>query len=133
MKLTEVVQIDATYKVTWNGYPLMLVGTTDQDRAFHPFGVAVCKSEHTDDYEFIFDAFHRADLQWKPKVLLADASEAITASFRRVFGEPSVRGMCYFHVLHNIEKYLKILTKNGVCGHIKTDLAVLQMCENKAT
>lgn len=44
-------------------------------------------------------------------ILLGDGSEAITLGFERVFGKPVVRLYCYFHILHNAEKYLKPLTK----------------------
>jgi hypothetical protein len=31
---------DATYKLIWQGYPVLIVGTTDIDRVFHPYGLA---------------------------------------------------------------------------------------------
>ncbi|CAF4312743.1 unnamed protein product, partial [Rotaria sordida] len=44
----------ATYKLIWQGYPVLMVGTTDKQCAFHPFGMALCINEQTDDFEFIF-------------------------------------------------------------------------------
>ncbi|CAF2802135.1 unnamed protein product [Rotaria sp. Silwood2] len=45
---------DATYKLIWQGYPVLMVGTTDKQCAFHPFGIALCINEQTTDFEFIF-------------------------------------------------------------------------------
>lgn len=44
------VHTDATYKLTWQGYPVFQIGTTDMHRSFHPFGIAVCTNEQTDDF-----------------------------------------------------------------------------------
>lgn len=44
------VHTDATYKLTWQGYPVFQIGTTDMHRSFHPFGIAVCTNEKTDDF-----------------------------------------------------------------------------------
>lgn len=35
---------DATYKLVWQGFPILVVGTTDANRKFHPFGASVSKS-----------------------------------------------------------------------------------------
>jgi len=45
------------------------------------------------------------------KMLLADGNDADakTAAFKQEFGTPDIRLMCYFHMLHNCEKYLKPL------------------------
>ena len=32
---------DATYSVNWNGFPLLIVGTSDLNRKFHPLGLAI--------------------------------------------------------------------------------------------
>ena len=38
----DMVQLDATYKVVWQGYPIMVLGTSDHIQVFHPYGLAVC-------------------------------------------------------------------------------------------
>jgi len=47
---------DATYKLVWQGFPVSVIGTTDLNKAFHPFVLAVCSNEQTKDFEFIFKA-----------------------------------------------------------------------------
>lgn len=48
---TAKVHTDATYKLTWQGYPVFQIGTTDMHRSFHAFGIAVCMCEQTDDFK----------------------------------------------------------------------------------
>lgn len=124
--MTDLLQTDASYKVTWQGYPILLVGTSDKNKVFHPFALAVSKNERTEDFEFIFRAVEMFSNDWKPEVLLADASEAITAAFEKVFGAPRVRIMCYFHVTENVEKFLRPLSNQKTINQIKSDMQALQ-------
>ena len=72
--------------------------------------LAVCKGEtKEEDFSFIFRALRMYKPEWCPSILLADACEAITGAFVEVFGVPSVRLMCFFHVRKNIEPYYKAL------------------------
>lgn len=128
-----LVQTDATYKLVWQGYPVLLVGTSDAAKKFHPYAAAVTKGETAQDFEFLFRALHEVNLEWAPSILLADGSEAITNGFHAVFGPPDVRLMCNFHVIKNVEPYLKSLTKNGIAGHLKEDIYTLQICPDETT
>jgi len=56
--LTSLAQINATYKLTWQGYPIIIVGTSDKQQVFHPFTLAVTPGESEEDFSFIFDALH---------------------------------------------------------------------------
>lgn len=47
---SDKVHTDATYKLIWQGYPVLQIGTTDMFKSFHSFGVAVCTSEQSDDF-----------------------------------------------------------------------------------
>ncbi|CAF2025799.1 unnamed protein product [Rotaria magnacalcarata] len=38
---------DATYKLVWQGFPILIAGTTDLDRHFHSFVMTVCSNEKT--------------------------------------------------------------------------------------
>jgi len=127
-----MVQLDATYKVVWQGCPLMVFGTSDHNQVFHPYGLAVCNAESTEDFRFIFQSLHNFDLEWKPSVLLGDGCDRITKGYVEVFGEPRVRLMCFFHVSQNVEKYIKVLPRElGL--RVKEDIRVLQTCTNEET
>jgi hypothetical protein len=45
IQLTTLLQVDATYKLTWNNLPLLVFGASDADRHFHPFGIALVSSD----------------------------------------------------------------------------------------
>jgi len=50
------IHADATYKLVWQGFPILIVGTTDADRHFHPFGLAICTNEEKQDFKFLFQS-----------------------------------------------------------------------------
>jgi hypothetical protein len=46
LQCSPLLQVDATYKITWNDLPLLVFGGTDCNRNFRSFGVAlVCEDE----------------------------------------------------------------------------------------
>lgn len=128
-KSDKLVQTDATYKLVWQGYPFLLVGTSDANYVFHPFAVAITKGEAQEDFEFLFRALSIAIQEWKPTVLLADGSEAITNAFTSVFGAPEVRLMCFFHVIKNVDKYLRLI-EASLRVQLKEDIYTLQSSQN---
>jgi hypothetical protein len=131
--MSDLVQSDATYKLNWNGFPVIIIGTSDSNHKFHPFAIAVCTREAAADFTFLFRAVHAYNIKWHPTIFLADASDAITAGFVEVFGEPKLRLMCFFHVVKNIEKYFKSITKGGHNSELRGDLSALQSAKNSAT
>ena len=54
--LLSLIQIDATYKLVWQGYPVIIAGTSDKNNVFHPFLLAVTNGESTEDFTFVFEA-----------------------------------------------------------------------------
>jgi hypothetical protein len=50
------VHADATYKLIWQGFPLLVFGTTDKVRFFHIFEMAACGNEQTEDFILVFKA-----------------------------------------------------------------------------
>jgi len=111
----------------------MLVGTSDADQVFHPFAISVNKGESAGDFEFTFRALKAFDPEWAPRILLADGSDAITAGFRAVFGNPELRLMCFFHVTFNLEKFYKGLSKHRKYLEMRRDIHYLQTCKDEGT
>jgi len=50
------VQCDATYKLTWEGFPILITGLSDKDNVFHPVSMSLTFGETARDYRFIFKA-----------------------------------------------------------------------------
>ena len=49
---------DGTFIKTYQGYSLLMTGTTDMRIAFHPYGISVCLNEKAEDFGFTFEAIH---------------------------------------------------------------------------
>ncbi|RNA07209.1 hypothetical protein BpHYR1_051293, partial [Brachionus plicatilis] len=84
----DMIATDATHRLSWQDFPLLLCGTVDQTRAFHPFGVLLSRHERGEDYKFLFECIKEMTLQlfnynYNPTVLLADAAMAITNEYLR--------------------------------------------------
>lgn len=84
------LQVDATYKLLWLGFPVLIIGISDEDRKFHPIGLELTRDEKAEDFEFVFKSLvvglERCGLQQLQHVdLLADAADAITKGFSNAF------------------------------------------------
>lgn len=113
LKRPELLLCDATYKLIWQGYPVILVGTTDLSKTFHPIAVLVSKSEQAEDHQFLFSSlktviFKLFQVIYAPKVLLADAAHACTNGFQAVFSGDNKRIVCWAHVLRAYERLRRI-------------------------
>jgi hypothetical protein len=114
---SHVVHADATYKLIWQGFPVIIVGTTDKDRHFHPFGLSVSTNEKKEDFKFVFNAVKEAveiqhKISFQPNVLVCDAAKSIQNAFLEIFGSQSVVRMCWAHAKKNIVKHVdKLITK----------------------
>ena len=60
--LGEHIHADGTYKLVWQQHTLIVGGTTDKSKQFHPFGVMLTKRERQADYEFFFNTIKKAFL-----------------------------------------------------------------------
>ncbi len=82
---------DATYNFITENFPVLTVGTTDRDRAYHPFGLCVSSHEDKEAFGFMFKTLKSAcknfyDFDYQPNVLIADNAESISLGFASVFG-----------------------------------------------
>lgn len=105
-----ILCVDATYNLTWHGYPFMVLGTIDKNKKLHPLCFALCTNETTSDYKFIFESLKSSvekitGREWQPEILLSDASKAIRNAFMSVFSSAKLMIMCYVHILRNVDKH----------------------------
>jgi hypothetical protein len=113
------IHADSTYKLIWNNFPVLICGTSDKDKVFHPFGISVCTNERQEDFQFMFESLQVGLEVTSQSVLpndgsvglIADAADAITNGFKSVFsnGNAFKRRMCWFHMKKAVENYLAIL------------------------
>ena len=130
------IHADATYKLTWEGVPVLISGTTDLDRHFHPFGISVCSNERTEDFKFIFKALanslEKLNLSENLQIntLISDASYAIRNGFTNVFGDDTMLIMCWAHVRRNVVKNLHLVAEE-FRDDVMEDIDSLQLASNK--
>jgi hypothetical protein len=119
---------DATYKVNWNGFPLIVIGTTDRHRKFHAVLICISSNETSVDYAFAFGSLKDGvevycDSSLQVTTIVSDAAGAISKGAKEVFGDQTVIIMCWFHVLKAARKKMPI----EHCAAIVYDLKVLQL------
>lgn len=126
---------DATYKLTFHGYPLIIVGTTDMERRFHLFGMTLTTNETTGDFEFSFKCVKNTveklyNKRIQPKALICDGAKAIRNGFKNAFpDDASTMIMCWFHVVLNFSKIKLNDEKNR--NDLKRDLDTLHLSFNE--
>lgn len=103
------IAIDATYKLNWNGFPLIVLGTIDRQKKFHPLLYACTSRETTCDYSFVFETLRNGievlfGQKFLPEILIADGADAIRNAYYQSFDTAKKDIMCFAHVLRNIKK-----------------------------
>ncbi|KAI6192878.1 SWIM-type domain-containing protein [Aphelenchoides fujianensis] len=106
---SDLLATDATYKLCWHACPVIMAGTIDVKRAFHPTFVAVSSNEDEEAFKAFFRTINNVTGR-APTHLLADAAPAITNAMSAVW-EECVRLMCWAHVVKAIDK--KLPKKDG--------------------
>ncbi|KAL0821529.1 hypothetical protein ABMA28_004986 [Loxostege sticticalis] len=106
---TDVLHIDATYKLIWQGFPVLVLGTTDKNRKFHPLCLGISTNERQEDFQMIFGGLKEKALSLfdhilEPRVLVCDAAQAIINAFIEVFGNAPVVRMCWAHAKKNMQQ-----------------------------
>ena len=103
----ELEATDATHKTNWQGYPCILMGTTDLSKHFHPFGLMLSYKEGHKDFRFAFKTLANLcrkinGYDYFPSHLLADNCDAIIKVFRKQFGSLPVRRIvCWAHAIRS--------------------------------
>ena len=129
---SKVVNTDATYKLMFQGFPAIVAGVSDADRQITPVVFAIVSGETKDDYEVVLRAM-KEGIQtvcgeaFEPRVVVADAAEAISLAVEAVFPGAS-RRVCWFHVRKNVESYLRKDT--AMKKECLKDISALQLAEN---
>ena len=65
IQYTSLLQVGATYKLTWNDFPLLVFGASDADRHFRPFDVALISTdEHSTCLKQLFNQLQSISSQY---------------------------------------------------------------------
>lgn len=129
---SNIVHIDATYKLIWSGFPVFVIGTTDMQRKFHLIGVGVSVFEQEPDFAFMLQSvrtFIESILhkQYTPKVLVSYAAHSITNAYDSVFpDDKNIKIMCYYHMITNVERNKNKVDKS-VWPDVKKDIEAFHL------
>ena len=93
-KKGDLIAIDSTYKLNWQGYPIVLLGTIDADKHFHPIIATLVYKEDKDTFQFLFELLVAEN--YTPELIMSDAAEAIKAGARTVFPNAKILD-CWMH------------------------------------
>lgn len=125
---------DATYKLIWEGMPVLVTGSTDMNRSFHPCGLAICSNEKTGDFKFIFGSIKlgvtKINLNIDPDFLISDAADAIRNAFQIIFGYEKILIMCWAHLRRNVTKKIDSLVNERYREEMIEDVDTLQLASS---
>lgn len=125
------IAADATFKLTWINYPVLLCGTTDKNKSFHPFGLMLSRHQSEEDFEFMFKAIKEQakniyDYDFEPTVLLADSAMEITNGFLSTFKRLEKRIVCWAHASRKVKDNCVGVDKK-IKAKIREDFNALQI------
>jgi hypothetical protein len=128
MEKNDRICADGTNKVNWQGYPAIVLGTTDHSKQFHPFGLGLCYGETSSDYEFCFKACMKLNKDYQPSVLIADNAEAITNGFIAAYGTNEFKRVnCWAHVHRKIRERSSSIANKDLREKVIKQIECLQL------
>ena len=123
--------VDGTYKLTWQGFLVLISGITNAQHRFHPVSLSLVGHERTSGYLQLFKMLKQAYLEESSHKLdtlfvVAHGSVAIIVAIRIAFlGCP--RRICWAHVVRNINKKLSRVRNEERRKRFRRDLHLLQL------
>lgn len=101
--------MDATYKLTVLGFPLLVLGTQDIKHKFRLIALAISRHEKESDFKFMIEGVKHSlegiyEYNWKVDLIMADGSHQIYQAARSIFGDSFTHEMCSVHLWRNLEK-----------------------------
>ncbi|OWZ11619.1 hypothetical protein PHMEG_00015330 [Phytophthora megakarya] len=126
---TFILHLDATYKLTQAGYPVIVVGLSDRARHFHPLAIFIVSQQKQPQYTEVLQLLQRAFVAVTNKPLrvqyvMGDADIAQWNALHDVFGADVCFLMCYFHVAKKVFEKTRSLTPH-VAASVMKDLHTL--------
>lgn len=128
MKCNNIVA-DGTYKLNWEEYPIVAVGTIDRMQHFHMLAMCLTSNERESDYHFVFESIKNAVAEhcnhtMTPKLLVSDAAYAIRNAFYKTFPSAEQNVVCWAHVARHVHGFKFEYNQNY--KSIKNDIDILQ-------
>lgn len=129
---------DATHKVTSEKLPFIVMGSTDMTRRFHLIGYTVTSNETANAYKFAFNSIRLGVAKitgqvYNPTFMMSDGDAAIHKGLNDSDFDADIQTMmCYTHVMSNVERKYKFVTKANK-PLMLADLRILHKSPNYRT
>ena len=127
---------DATYKLLWQGYPVLVAAVSDHNHKTRPVAISVTTNEDGDAFTFLLKALQQTvekitGHKYCPSVVMADGASAITVAVRRIFGTNCLRGMCWAHTIRNVDKEIDKIADKGAQTEVREGVRLLQLASSE--
>ncbi|RLN73455.1 hypothetical protein BBJ28_00007748 [Nothophytophthora sp. Chile5] len=116
---TFVLHVDATYKLNYRGYPVLVVGVSDRSRGFHLVAMFIVSGETQAIVQPTLKALSRlycclSGRELVTQYAMADADQAQYNAVNAVFGgNPQFRSlMCFFHVMEKLYRAINAFSSD---------------------
>ncbi|CAF1552010.1 unnamed protein product, partial [Didymodactylos carnosus] len=131
-KCSSVLAVDCTYKVAWNNLPILIFGTSDYKRHFHPIGLCLVSSdEAASTYKTLFQGVPT----WASNInqqtylishVMGDGAAGITSTMSVI--PRSRRLMCWAHMIRKCREHRKLIPNEQKRLNVEKDIVNLQLC-----
>lgn len=125
--------VDGTYRLIDIGYPVIILGVTDNNGSFYLMGIGICEDESATSYVWCVNVikrnYNKLNSVFNPANIVADAAPQITKMQEECFPE-ALRTTCWAHVWRNINKKISSVSKN-FRSEIVEDLKFLQLASSE--
>ena len=126
---------DATYRLMWQGYPVIIGGVSSETNFFGTM-VVLTSHEDTNAWKHIFNYVHELNIH--PRYLMADGSQSITKACYEVFGsceqcQNLLRLMCWSHTHRAIVPQMKKIKNKDIEKSLLKDIEEIQWSANMDT
>ncbi|XP_041995700.1 protein FAR1-RELATED SEQUENCE 5-like [Salvia splendens] len=101
----DVVCFDTTYRKHRDGRPIALFVGVNHHKQTTVFGVALLYDETIETFEWFFDAFEDAMMGKRPKTILTDQDQAMSAALASKWSSTYHR-LCVWHIFQNAAIHL---------------------------
>lgn len=130
------VSADGTYKIMWQGFPLIVVGAIDRQKHFHVTAIVVTSNERKAEYEFVFRSLKegvekQSKCAFTPEALISDYAMAIRSAFFSVFGQTQ-NIICSVHLFRKLKERGGFLHKENKKALIN-DICILHSAPDAET
>uniref|UniRef100_H3GHY2 MULE transposase domain-containing protein n=1 Tax=Phytophthora ramorum TaxID=164328 RepID=H3GHY2_PHYRM len=112
-----ILHVDATYKLSQCGYPVLVVGVSDRSRKFHLVALFIISQETQPVLQSALLSLRRTyswitQKQLVVRFAMADGDKAQSNALAAMFGDNPAYCflMCFFHVMKKVQEHLKPLS-----------------------